>query len=216
MVTATSASRRPSLQRRINMLPRWPLYIGGAIPGLWIFWLALNNKLGADPVSTLEHLLGLWALRFILAGLVITPLRRLGGPSLIRFRRALGLLAFFYALAHLLAYLIFDRGLDGHEIIADIIKRPYITVGMFAFAILAPLAVTSNSAMIKRMGAAAWQKLHRWIYVAAIAAVVHFIMSVKSWPAEPLIYAAIAAALLLVRVALAARKKLYGPSPRIA
>jgi methionine sulfoxide reductase heme-binding subunit len=216
MVTATSASHRPSLQRRINMLPRWPLYIGGAIPGLWIFWLALNNKLGADPVSTLEHLLGLWALRFILAGLVITPLRRLGGPSLIRFRRALGLLAFFYALAHLLAYLIFDRGLDGHEIIADIIKRPYITVGMFAFAILAPLAVTSNSATIKRMGAAAWQKLHRWIYVAAIAAVAHFIMSVKSWPAEPLIYAAIAAALLLVRVILAARKKLYGPSPRIA
>lgn len=198
------------------MLPRWPLYIGGAIPGLWIFWLALNNKLGADPVSTLEHLLGLWALRFILAGLVITPLRRLGGPSLIRFRRALGLLAFFYALAHLLAYLIFDRGLDGHEIIADIIKRPYITIGMFAFAILAPLAVTSNSAMIKRMGAAAWQKLHRWIYVAAIAAVVHFIMSVKSWPAEPLIYAAIVAALLLVRVILAARKKLNGPSPRIA
>jgi sulfoxide reductase heme-binding subunit YedZ len=216
MVTATSASHRPSLQRRINMLPRWPLYICGAIPGLWIFWLALNNKLGADPVSTLEHLLGLWALRFILAGLVITPLRRLGGPSLIRFRRALGLLAFFYALAHLLAYLIFDRGLDGHEIIADIIKRPYITIGMFAFAILAPLAVTSNSAMIKRMGAAAWQKLHRWIYVAAIAAVVHFIMSVKSWPAEPLIYAAIVAALLLVRVILAARKKLYRPSPRIA
>src|SRR5258705_12946796 len=135
MVTATSASHRPSLQRRINMLPRWPLYIGGAIPGLWIFWLALNNKLGADPVSTLEHLLGLWALRFILAGLVITPLRRLGGPSLICSRRALGLVALFYAPPHLLAYLAFDRGPYEHAVHADIIKRPYIPIRMLQLAI---------------------------------------------------------------------------------
>ena len=178
----------------------------GSAPGLWVFWLALNDRLGADPVKTLEHTLGLWALRFIIASLTVTPIRRFGGPNLVRFRRALGLLAFFYACAHLSAYLIFDQGLDARAILADILKRPYITIGMFAFTILAPLAVTSNATMIKRMGAAAWQRLHRWIYVAAIAVVVHFLMSVKSWPAEPLLYAAIVAALLLIRVGFAVRK----------
>ena len=191
------------MQRAINAFPRWPLYVIGSIPGLWVFWLALNDKLGADPVKTLEHTLGLWALRFIIASLTVTPIRRFGGPNLVRFRRALGLLAFFYACAHLSAYIIFDQGLDAHAIFADIVKRPYITIGMFAFTILVPLAVTSNATMIKRMGAAAWQRLHRWIYVAAIAVVVHFLMSVKSWPAEPLIYAAIVAALLLIRVGFA-------------
>ena|SRR5271157_4560244 len=212
MAVLASASNK-SFQRAINALPRWPLYVIGAIPGIWIFWLALNDRLGADPVKTLEHMLGLWALRFIIASLAVTPIRRFGGPNLIRFRRALGLLAFFYACAHLLAYIIFDQGLDAHAIIADIIKRPYITIGMFAFAILVPLAVTSNAAMIKRMGAAAWQKLHRWVYVAAIAAVVHFLMSVKSWPAEPVIYAAIVAALLLIRAGFAARKRIFGCPP---
>ncbi|SRR5579883_539261 len=206
-------TKGPSLQRLLNSAPRWPLYICGAIPGIWIFWLALNDQLGADPVKSLEHQLGIWTLRFIVAGLAVTPLRRLGGPNLIRFRRALGLLAFFYALAHLLSYIVFDRGLNGAEILADIFKRPYITFGMVAFAILVPLAATSNAAMIRRLGAAAWQKLHRWIYVAAIAAVVHFILSVKSWPLEPLIYAALVAALLLIRIGLAARRRLPSRRP---
>src|SRR5271166_3833100 len=205
MAVLASASNK-SFQRAINALPRWPLYVIGAIPGIWIFWLALNDRLGADPVKTLEHTLGLWALRFIIASLTVTPIRRFGGPNLVRFRRALGLLAFFDACAHLSAYLIFDQGLDARAIFADILKRPYITIGMFAFTILAPLAVTSNATMIKRMGAAAWQRLHRWIYVAAIAVVVHFLMSVKSWPAEPLLYAAIVAALLLIRVGFAVRR----------
>ena len=161
-----------------------------------MFWLALNDQLGADPVKELEHLLGLWALRFLIAGLAVTPIRRFGGPSLIRFRRALGLLAFSYASAHLAAYLLFDQGLDAHAIAKDILKRPYITIGMLSFAILVPLAITSNAVMIKRLGAAAWQKLHRLVYVAAIAAAAHFVMVVKSWPAEPIVYAAIVAALL--------------------
>ena len=205
MAVLASASNR-TVQRAINAFPRWPLYTIGSIPGLWVFWLALNDELGADPVKTLEHTLGLWALRFIIASLTVTPIRRFGGPNLVGFRRALGLLAFFYACAHLSAYIIFDQGLDARAILADIVKRPYITIGMFAFTILVPLAVTSNATMIKRMGAAAWQRLHRWIYVAAIAVVVHFLMSVKSWPAEPLLYAAIVAALLLIRVGFAVRK----------
>lgn len=202
------------MQRALNAAPRWPLYFLGAVPGTWIFWLALNDQLGADPVKTLEHLLGLWALRFLIAALAVTPVRRFGGPSFIRFRRALGLLAFFYACAHLSAYLLFDQGLDAHAIAKDILKRPYITIGMFAFAILVPLAITSNNAMIKRMGAAAWQKLHRWVYLAAAAAAVHFVMVVKSWPAEPLIYAAIVAALLLIRVGFAAKRRLAAAPAR--
>ena len=196
-----------TIQRAVNAAPRWPLYLLGAVPGVWVFWLALNDQLGADPVKTLEHLLGLWALRFLIAGLAVTPIRRFGGPSLIRFRRALGLLAFYYASAHLASYLLFDQGLDAHAIAKDILKRPYITIGMASFAILVPLAITSNATAIKRMGASAWQKLHRWVYVAAIAAAAHFVMVVKSWPAEPLIYAAIVAALLLVRVGFAAKKR---------
>jgi sulfoxide reductase heme-binding subunit YedZ len=196
------------VQRTFNAAPRWPLYALGAVPGLWVFWLAWNNQLGADPVKELEHALGLWALRFLIAALTVTPIRRFSGLSLIRFRRALGLLAFFYAFAHLLSYLIFDQGLDAHAIAKDIVKRPYITIGMFAFAILVPLAVTSNAAAIKRMGAAAWQKLHRWVYLAAAAAAVHFVMVVKSWPAEPLVYAAIVAFLLLIRAGFALRKRM--------
>ncbi len=215
-MAALAFPAKRTVQRALNAAPRWPLYVLGAAPGIWIFWLALNDRLGADPVKTLEHLLGLWALRFLIAALAVTPIRRFGGPSFIRFRRALGLLAFFYACAHLSSYLLFDQGLDAHAIAKDILKRPYITIGMFAFSILVPLAVTSHNAMIKRMGASAWQKLHRWVYVAAIAAAVHFVMVVKSWPAEPLIYAAIVAALLLMRVGFAVKKRLAAARPGFA
>jgi len=214
-MAALAFPAKRTVQRTLNAAPRWPLYVLGAVPGIWIFWLALNDQLGADPVKTLEHLLGLWALRFLIAALAVTPIRRFGGLSFIRFRRALGLLAFLYVCAHLSAYLLFDQGLDAQAIAKDILKRPYITIGMFAFTILVPLAVTSNNAMIKRMGASAWQKLHRWVYVAAVAAAVHFVMVVKSWPAEPLIYATIVAALLLIRVGFAAKKRLAAVPPRL-
>ena len=207
-MAALSPLARQSLQRALNAAPRWPLYAAGAIPGLWVFWLALNNNLGADPVKALEHVLGLWALRFLIASLAVTPIRRLGGLSFVRFRRALGLLAFFYALAHLASYVIFDLGFDGQAFAADILKRPYITIGMLAFAILIPLAITSNAVMIRRLGGAAWQKLHRLVYLAAAAAAVHFVMVVKSWPAEPLIYAAIIALLLLIRAGFAVKRRL--------
>ncbi len=211
MATPTARSRK--LQQLVNTVPKWPVYWLGAAPGVWIFWLAFNDRLGADPVKALEHFLGLWGLRFIIIGLAITPLRRFGGPSLVRYRRAIGLLAFFYVLAHLNVYMVLDRGLDGGAILKDILKRPYITIGMFAFAILIPLAVTSNNASIKRLGTA-WSKLHKWVYVAAIAASVHFLMSVKSWPPEPVIYATLIAVLLSIRVALALKKRFY-PSARV-
>jgi sulfoxide reductase heme-binding subunit YedZ len=177
----------------------WGLYALGLVPAAWTFYLAVSDQLGADPLKVLERSLGLWALRFLVLGLAITPLRRFGGPNLIRYRRTLGVLAFLYALLHVGVYVWLDQGLDLTAILKDIWKRPYITIGLLAFLILIPLAVTSNATMIKRLGAAAWQKLHRWVYLAAAAAAVHFVMLVKTWQAEPLIYAAIVAALLTLR-----------------
>jgi sulfoxide reductase heme-binding subunit YedZ len=180
---------------------RWWLYAIGLMPAVWTFYLGLNDQLGADPMKTLERTLGLWALRFLVVGLAITPLRRIGGPNLIRYRRTFGLLAFYYAALHVAVYVGLDQGLDMAAIWKDIVKRPYITIGMLAFLILIPLAATSNATMIKKLGGAAWQRLHRWVYLAAAAAALHFLLLVKSWPAEPIIYAAIVAALLLFRAA---------------
>ncbi len=176
------------------------IYIVGLLPAVSTFYLALNDRLGADPLKVLEHTLGVWSLRFLLIGLAVSPLLRMGGPNLIGYRRAIGLLAFFYAALHVTVYVWFDQGLDFAAIWRDIVKRPYITVGLLAFLILIPLAATSHDAMVKRIGARAWRWLHRWVYLAAAAAALHFIMLVKSWPPEPLIYAGLVAALLLWRL----------------
>lgn len=199
-----------AVQTRTNAALTWPSWLGpgswalyglGLAPAAWTFALAVSDQLGADPLKVLERSLGLWALRFLVVGLAITPLRRLGGPNLIRYRRTVGLLAFIYAVFHVTVYLWLDQGLDPGLIWKDIVKRPYITIGLMSFLILIPLAVTSNATMIKRLGGAAWQRLHRWVYLAAAAAALHFIMLVKAWPAEPFVYAAIVAALLLFRAA---------------
>jgi sulfoxide reductase heme-binding subunit YedZ len=198
MATQTRSSDRHPFVRFLQER-RWWLYTIGLMPAVWTFYLGLNDQLGADPMKVLERTLGLWALRFLIVGLAITPLRRIGGPNLIRYRRAFGLLAFYYAALHLTVYAGLDQGLDFAAIWKDIVKRPYITIGMLAFLILIPLAATSNTTMIKKLGGAAWQRLHRWVYLAAAAAALHFLLLVKSWPAEPIIYAAIVAALLLFR-----------------
>jgi sulfoxide reductase heme-binding subunit YedZ len=176
------------------------IYAIGMVPAAWTFYLGLTDQLGADPLKVLERSLGLWALRFLVIGLAITPLLRAGGPNLLAYRRAVGLLAFFYATLHVTVYAWLDQGLDLAAIWGDIVKRPFITVGLLALLILIPLAATSNDGMVKRIGARAWRKLHRWVYLAAAAAALHFVMLVKSWPAEPLIYAALVASLLLWRV----------------
>ena len=193
---------------------RRAIYTIGFVPAVWTFYLGLTDQLGADPQNTLERTLGLWALRFLIAALAITPLRRLGGPSLIRYRRAIGLMGFYYAALHLTVYLVLDQGLDLAAIWADIVKRPYITVGMLAFTMLVPLAVTSNAPMIRRLGARAWQRLHRLVYVATAAAALHFVMLVKSWwTVEPALYAFLVTVLLLIRLWLYAQKRLW-PKPR--
>lgn len=195
---------------------RRALYIVGMLPAVWYFYLGITDQLGADPQNTLERLLGLWALRFLVLSLAITPLRRLGGPNLIRYRRTVGLLAFYYAALHLTVYTVLDQGLDLAAIWADIVKRPYITIGMFAFITLVPLAGTSNNAMLRRLGGGAWQRLHRLVYVAAAAGAIHFVMVVKAWPPEPLTYAGIVAVLLLFRLWLYVQKRLRATPRRAA
>lgn len=191
----------------VPQVPKILVYIVGFIPAVWLFYAGITDQLGADPMRYLEQALGLWALRFLVATLAITPLRQLFSVNLLRYRRAIGLLAFYYALLHLVTYLVLDQGLDLAAIGADIVKRPYITIGMATFVILLPLAVTSNNLSIRRLGGQAWARLHRLVYAAAIGAVLHFILVVKSWPPEPLVYAAIVAALLGYRLVRSLRKK---------
>jgi sulfoxide reductase heme-binding subunit YedZ len=187
--------------RAIPQIPKIVFYIVGFFPAVWWFWLGVTDRLGADPMRVLEHALGLWTLRFLIASLAITPLRQLTGISLLRYRRVLGLLAFYYALLHLMTYLVLDQGLDFHAIWADILKRLYITIGMVCFVVLLPLALTSNNLAIRRLGGKVWQRVHRLAYLAAILAVLHFLMSVKSWPIEPVNYALIVMILLGYRMA---------------
>jgi methionine sulfoxide reductase heme-binding subunit len=197
---STQTTTRP---RALAVPPEWiklAIYTLGMTPAAFAFYYGFTGQLGAEPVKALEHTLGLWALRFLVLGLAVTPLRKIAGINLVRYRRAIGLVAFFNASLHLLAYFWFDMDWNAAAIWKDLIKRPYITIGMLSFAILVPLAITSNTAMIKRLGAQAWQRLHKLVYLASAAACLHFIMVVKRWPPEPLVYAAITAALLLWRV----------------
>ncbi|HST93283.1 MAG TPA: protein-methionine-sulfoxide reductase heme-binding subunit MsrQ [Microvirga sp.] len=184
----------------VPQVPKIAVYVVGFIPAVWFFYQGINDRLGADPMRYLEQALGLWALRFLIASLTVTPLRQLLGVNLLRYRRALGLLAFYYAALHLLTYLVLDQGLDLAAIWADIVKRPYITIGMATFIVLIPLAATSNNAAIRRLGGQAWARLHRLVYAAAIGAALHFLLVVKSWPPEPLVYGAIVLALLGYRL----------------
>ena len=159
-------------------------------------FLTGDGGLGADPVAEIEHRLGLWALRLLLLTLAITPLRQLSGqPVLLRFRRLLGLYAFFYASLHLAAYLVLDLRGYWTQIFEEILKRPYITVGFLAWLLLVPLAITSTQAMMRRLGRL-WGRLHQLIYAIAVLAVLHFWWLVKSDIREPLLYAAILGLLL--------------------
>lgn len=192
-----------TVRRRVWHAPaRWrPLvYAVGLVPAVWTIYLGLTDQLGADPMRVLERSLGLWGLRFLILGLAVTPLLRLGGPNLLAWRRAFGLIAFTYVVLHLSTYLVLDQGLNLKLIVADLVKRTYITVGMAAFVLLVPLAVTSNDALIRRMGAVAWRRLHWLVYPAVAGGATHFILSVKSWPPEPTIYLALVVVLLGWRV----------------
>jgi len=171
------------------------------IPFFGLVDRALHNRLGANPVEFLQHATGDWILRFLVFTLAITPLRRLLNlPDLIRFRRMLGLFAFFYACLHFLTYLGPDQSFDLSAMWKDVAKRPFITVGFLGFVLLIPLALTSTTGWIRRLGGKRWQMLHRAIYISAIAGVVHYYWLVKSDVRKPLFYGALVAILLLWRL----------------
>lgn len=164
-------------------------------------WKGFHGLLGANPIETITHATGDWTLRFLLITLAITPLRKLLHlPALIRFRRMVGLFAFFYGILHLTTYVWLDKFFDVHEMLADIAKRRFITAGMTAFALMIPLALTSTKGWIGRLGGKRWQLLHRLIYFSALAGVIHYIWLVKADLRKPLQYGAVLGVLLAYRI----------------
>jgi sulfoxide reductase heme-binding subunit YedZ len=171
------------------------------MPAARLVWLGLDDGLGANPIEFVIRSLGTWTLTLLLVTLAITPLRRLTGlNALIRLRRMLGLFAFFYASLHFLAYVGLDQFFDFRQILADIVKRPYITVGFTSFVLLIPLAVTSTNAMQRRLGGRRWQQLHRLVYAIAAGGVVHYLWLVKKDVTEPVLYALVLILLLGLRL----------------
>ncbi|MDQ3070392.1 MAG: sulfoxide reductase heme-binding subunit YedZ [Acidobacteriota bacterium] len=177
-------------------------------PAGWLTYRAFGTgDLGVNPIETLTHETGQWALRLLLASLAITPIRRLTGWNrIISYRRMLGLFAFFYSILHLSIWVVFDHYFDLATMLSDVAKRPFITMGTVALLLMVPLALTSTKWAIRKMGRR-WQQLHRLVYVSAIAAVLHFIWKEKVIINETLVYAAILAALLAIRVVFALRKR---------
>lgn len=186
------------LNALLRHLPVWLVWVAACLPAIWLFWGALGGGLGVDPVKAIEHSLGLSALQLLMASLCITPLRWIG-LNLLRYRRALGVMAFAYASLHLLTWVVLDMGLRWGEMGDDLVKRPYIIIGMAGYLALIPLALTSTDGAIRRLGRR-WGRLHRLSYLAVVAGALHFLILVKSWPPEPIIYAILVALLLLSRV----------------
>lgn len=183
----------------VNKIPVWFVYALAVLPLMSLLWKTITASLGADPVRALEQALGLYGLQVLIVGLAITPLHRLLRINLLRFRRALGLIGFFYIALHMLVWLILDMQLFWQQIIRDISKQPYVALGMVAFVALIPLAITSSHAMVKRMGAKNWRKLHKLVYFAVIAGALHAILMVKAWPIEQVAYFIVIIVLLLLR-----------------
>jgi methionine sulfoxide reductase heme-binding subunit len=199
LATDDRAGSALNVDQRYRFVYKPLVFIASLVPLAWmacglIGWL--GQSLGADPVKQLEHSCGKTALNLLLITLLVTPVRQLTGwTHLLRLRRMLGLFAFFYVVMHFAVYVVLDLELNFRTVLADIAKRPYITIGFIALLMLIPLAVTSTNKMMRRLGRR-WQKLHRLIYVIAILGVWHFYWQVKRDVREPLIYAGILAVLL--------------------
>ena len=184
------------LNGALRKLPTWAVYLAGLIPLAWIIYLTLYGGIGVDPVKGIEHRLGKVALWFLVGGLTITPIRR--WLNLVKFRRAIGLLGFFYLTLHLTAWVWFDMGLLLSQALADLVKRPYLTYGIIAFLLLIPLAITSNNASIRKLGSK-WRTLHMLVYPAVTLGVVHYLMQMKVVSNEGWIWLAVLVGLLALR-----------------
>jgi len=197
---------RDGANRTLRMVPPWMLYVLGALYAGWLFFLALTGGLGVEPITALEHLYGEIALQLLVAGLAVTPLRQWLGLNLMPFRRAIGVLTFFFVLAHLLVWAVLDvQTLSA--VWADILERPYVTIGMAGFLLLLPLGLTSNNLSVRKMGAAAWRRLHKLVYPAAILGALHFVWLAKGFQIEPLVYLGVILGLLALRLSPPKRRR---------
>ncbi len=200
------------LAERVNPLlrrvPPWAVYAAGGVPLLVLVVQTFAGGLGADPVKVLERSMGLYGLQFFIATLCVSPLRWATGISLIRFRRALGVLTFVYVALHFTIWIVLDLQFRWAEIGADLVKRPYLIIGFAAFLMMVPLAVTSNNLSVRRLGAGLWNRLHWLTYPAVLLGAVHFLWQAKTYQPKPMTYLGIVAALLAVRAVRSLRKRL--------
>lgn len=190
----------------LRRLPTWPVYMLGAVWAGWLFWLAASGQLGAEPINRLEREYGEVAIRLMVLGLAVTPLRNWTGVSLLRFRRAIGVTAFGFVLSHFLVWALLDVQ-SVMRVWEEVLKRPYVTVGMAAFLLLIPLAVTSNNLSVRRMGPVAWRRLHWLVYPAAILGGVHYLWIAKVVQLEPILWMTAILGLLATRIRWAGRRQ---------
>jgi len=183
----------------LRRIPAWPLYIIVAVWVGYMFWLGVSGQLGAEPINRLEREYGALGLKALILGLMVTPLRKHTGVNLLKFRRAIGVSTFFLILAHFTVFVVLDiQSLE--RVWTEIVKRPYVTVGMLAFLMLIPLAMTSNNLALRKLGGATWRQLHKLTYPAAILGGLHYLWLVKGFQWEPIIYLGIILALLAARI----------------
>ncbi len=188
------------INKAARRLPTWVVYVGSILPPAWLLYAGITGLLGVDAVKAMEHQIGEWGLQVLIASLLITPARRFLGLNLLKFRRALGLIGFFYVFLHLMIWLGLDIQFRWDEVWKDILKRPYISIGMLGFVVMIPLALTSWNGAVRRMGAAAWRKLHKLAYLAVAAGGIHYVLLVKGWQLEPMLYCAAIAIILASRI----------------
>lgn len=197
-----------SINGALRKVPAWTIYIVGAAYAVWQFWLALN-QIGpylVEPINVLERAYGEVALKLLVLGLLVTPLRKWAGVNLIKFRRAIGVTTFFFVLAHFLVFAILDVQ-SVERVWTEIVKRPYVTVGMVSFVLMIPLAISSNNLSVRKLGAASWRKMHKLTYPIAILGAVHYLWLVKGFQLEPIIYLVIIVGLVAVRYVSLERKR---------
>ena len=189
------------MEKSVRRWIRPVLWVLVLAPLAWMAYRGLTDQLGADPIDKLERESGRWTLRMLAACLAVTPLMRLTGWGwLVAQRRFLGLAAFFYAIGHLSVYTVLDWFFDWNEIFKDIVKHLYVTVGMLAFVLMIPLALTSTKASIRRLGGKKWNRLHRLVYVSAVAGCIHFLWAVKKDITQPMLYIGLFGVLLAFRI----------------
>lgn len=187
--------------RLTRLVAKASIFAASLVPLAWLAWAGLHGLLGANPISEITKETGTWTLRFVVLTLAITPVRRLTGwNALVRYRRMLGLFAFFYGTLHFLTYVWLDQFFDAGSIAKDVMKRPFITMGFAAFLLMVPLALTSTTGWIRRLGGKRWQALHRLVYGTAVLGVVHYWWLVKADVSRPFAYGVIVAVLLAIRL----------------